>query len=489
MKVLQAVHYFLPRHQAGTEIYTAQLSRALRSRGAQVVVLASEDGAPAGRRFELVEDQWDGLRVVRLMRGEPPDFERSYLDPEIDALFARLLAELRPDVVHFQHTFRLSIGMIAECARAGIPAFLTLADFFYLCPPILLLRPRGELCPGPDPDACARCGNSIGALYSGTRAAAWSQSRRKLIRMSGEIVQGGADRLVRGAHAAKRHLPGSLLHAVRRLREARELADPDSAFARRRALIAARHDAMREALAAARLIISPSAFLRDKMIAAGLALPERIIHSDYGFDPAPFAARHQGAGVRGAGAPTRAASRAASRATSNHLRFGFIGTPVEHKGVHVAIEAMNLLTDTSAELIIHGDLTWFPAYARRLRRLARNPRIRFAGPFDHARIAEIFANLDALIVPSLWYENSPLTIHEAFLAQTPVIASNLGGMAELLSPGGGLTFIPADPASLASTLRPLIANPASLAELARAIPPVKTIAENAEEVMGLYQRG
>jgi glycosyltransferase involved in cell wall biosynthesis len=468
MKVLQVVHYFLPRHQAGTEIYTAQLARALRSQGAEVVILASEDGTPSAGRFELREDEWDGFRVVRLVRGEPPDFARSYLDPELDAIFARLLGELRPDVVHFQHTFRLSIGMIEECARAGIPAFLTLADFWHLCPPILLLKPRLELCPGPDPDACARCGNAIGALYSGARAAAWAQSKRQLVRISGEIVQAGSDRLVNAAHAAKRRLPGSLISGLRRLKQARELADPGSSFAHRRALIAARHEAMRKALAAAALVIAPSAFLREKMIAASLVAPERIIHSDYGFDPAPFAGL--------------------VRAPTDHLRFGFIGTPVEHKGVHVAVAAMNFLRDTDAELQVYGDLTWFPAYANRLRRLAQNPRVRFLGRIEHERVPEILANLDALIVPSLWYENSPLTIHEAFLAHTPVIAGNLGGMAELLAPGGGLTFSP-DPASLAATLRSLIANPALLADLARTIPPVKTIAENAQEMIGLYRKG
>ena len=54
------------------------------------------------------------------------------------------------------------------------------------------------------------------------------------------------------------------------------------------------------------------------------------------------------------------------------------------------------------------------------------------GEFKHSRIAEIFSEIDVLVVPSVWYENSPLVIQEAFLAGTPVIASDIGGIPELV---------------------------------------------------------
>ena len=234
-------------------------------------------------------------------------------------------------------------------------------------------------------------------------------------------------------------------------------------------MLDARRAVMGRALAAADLVIAPSDFLRKKYLEAGVVAPEKFLTSDYGFDHAPF--------------------RGLARTGSDHLRAGFIGTPVEHKGAHVAIEAMNHLRDTDAELMVYGDLTWFPAYARRLKRLAKNPRVRFPGRFENRDAARILSGLDALIVPSLWYENSPLTIHEAFMAQVPVIASDLGGMAELVKGGGGLTFKTGDPADLAARIRGLITDPEKLDGLRRSIPAVKTIEENAEELIGYYAGG
>lgn len=468
MKILLVVHYFLPRHQAGTEIYTGLLAQAFRELGHQVMIFTSEDDPRPSARFRLAPESWEGLPVFRLFRGEPPDFARSYTDPVIDEIFRSFLTERQPEVIHFQHTFRLSAGMIQVARRSGAKVALTLADFWFICPPILLLQPEFALCPGPEVERCARCGNAIGALYAGAPGASLQASDNALVRTSGKLAQAGADRAIRLAHALKRRLPRPAVEGLRRWKQARETADPDSSYRKRLALIAARQETMKNALAAADIVIAPSEFLRQKTIAAGAVASEKIIDSDYGFDPLPF--------------------QGLSRVRADHVRFGFIGTPVEHKGLHVAVAAMNLLSDTGAELQVHGDLSWFPAYARRLKRLAKNPRVRFLGRFDHAEIAKILSGMDALIAPSLWYENSPLTIHEAFLAQVPVIASDLGGMAELVGPGGGKVFSPGDPADLARVMRELIADPEEINRLRESIPPVKTIQDHAAELIMIYQR-
>ena len=63
------------------------------------------------------------------------------------------------------------------------------------------------------------------------------------------------------------------------------------------------------------------------------------------------------------------------------------------------------------------------------------------GQYDNKDIAGIFSVIDILVVPSIWHENSPSTIHAAFMARIPVITSNIGGMAELVQDGvNGLLF-------------------------------------------------
>src|SRR5690606_22752750 len=89
--------------------------------------------------------------------------------------------------------------------------------------------------------------------------------------------------------------------------------------------------------------------------------------------------------------------------------------------------------------------------------------------------------------PSLWFENSPLTIHEAFQGGVPVVVTDLGGMAELLRDGGGLLFRRGDPADLARVLARLADEPSLFHSLRASIPPVKSIETNAGEMDAIYR--
>jgi len=226
-----------------------------------------------------------------------------------------------------------------------------------------------------------------------------------------------------------------------------------------------------EMLEAVDLFIAPSHFLRDFFIAHGVPA-DRIIYSDNGMQVAHFA------GFR--------------REPSDQLRFGFIGTLIPSKGVHILIEAFNPVPPNRARLLIFGvDVPFdgWPGYDCDLRRMATNPSIAFMGGFANEQVADVLSSIDVLVVPSIWYENSPLTIHEAFLARIPVIAANLGGMAEYVHHmHNGLLFRPRDPADLRTQMMKLIENPGLLEVLRTNIPAVKSIAENAAEMEELYSR-
>jgi glycosyltransferase involved in cell wall biosynthesis len=100
--------------------------------------------------------------------------------------------------------------------------------------------------------------------------------------------------------------------------------------------------------------------------------------------------------------------------------------------------------------MIYGDPEAFPEYAARLRRIAANdPRIRFCGAFPNEKISDIFSTLDVLVVPSIWYENTPLVIYSAQACRCPVIASNLGVCGGGVHEENGLLFEPGNPADLA----------------------------------------
>lgn len=111
------------------------------------------------------------------------------------------------------------------------------------------------------------------------------------------------------------------------------------------------------------------------------------------------------------------------------------------------------------------------------------------GKYKRPEVAKVFSEIDVLVVPSLWYENSPLVIHEAFATGTPVLVSGIGGMAELVADGrGGLTFTVGSVQDLAAKMQKLGEDGSLRAALAEKAPKVKTIEENAREVEEVYQR-
>ena len=92
-----------------------------------------------------------------------------------------------------------------------------------------------------------------------------------------------------------------------------------------------------------------------------------------------------------------------------------------------------------------------------------------------------------MVVPSLWYENAPLVIREAFAANIPVIATNLGGMAEVVAHEvNGLLFERGNADDLAIQLRRIVEEPGLLGQLYQRVPPVKTIEEESAELAAIY---
>jgi glycosyltransferase involved in cell wall biosynthesis len=193
--------------------------------------------------------------------------------------------------------------------------------------------------------------------------------------------------------------------------------------------------------------------------------------SDYGFRPAPRRPRTRRPGK---GTP---------------LQIGFVGTLVWHKGVHVLIEAARRLDPSAFELVLYGDLNTFPDYVAELRKLAEGAPVRFKGGFHSTDTSDIYGEFDVLVVPSLWLENSPLVIHEAFQAGVPVVGSRMGGTADLVRHGEwGLLYDPTSAESLAAALQSIIDDPAVLDTWVSRLPEVKSIADDAREWERTYER-
>jgi glycosyltransferase involved in cell wall biosynthesis len=134
--------------------------------------------------------------------------------------------------------------------------------------------------------------------------------------------------------------------------------------------------------------------------------------------------------------------------------FLFLGRLSDEKGIDVLLQAADL---HGFSLKIIGD---GPLREQVEQRAARNPRIQYLGFRNREAITAELKKCKALVLPSVWYEGLPMTILEAFSTGTPVIASNLGGPAEIIADGvNGLHFRPGDAQDLVNKIRRLSSDP------------------------------
>ncbi len=159
-------HGYPPAYNAGSELYTQLVARALAARpGASVAVFSREEN-PLAPDYALHRGSDDGGAVQRFTLNAARAVTR-FADDAVDDAFARVLAETRPAVVHFQHLNHLSLGLPAAAKRAGAAVLFTLHDYWLLCPRGQFLQTgihagpdTWPLCDGQRDDKCAaRCMN------------------------------------------------------------------------------------------------------------------------------------------------------------------------------------------------------------------------------------------------------------------------------------------------------------------------------------------
>jgi glycosyltransferase involved in cell wall biosynthesis len=173
-------------------------------------------------------------------------------------------------------------------------------------------------------------------------------------------------------------------------------------------------------------------------------------------------------------------------------RFGFFGNVVPHKGVLVALEAARELKAAGAELeiILNGGLHFpEPRFRRAFEAAlaAAQGLVVDAGLYRREELDARMAEVGWVIVPSIWWENAPLVILEAFRRGRPVICSGIGGMAELVRDGvDGLHFRPGDPRALAALLARAAAAPDLWAQLRANLPGVPTVEDAVGRHLRLY---
>ena len=237
----------------------------------------------------------------------------------------------------------------------------------------------------------------------------------------------------------------------------------------------AREEHLRAHLLLADAYVSPSRFLVDRYVAWGLP-QERFRVIENGVDGAPVPARDFSGSTR-------------------RDRFAFFGQVTEFKGLPILLDAISRIPDElwgSATLsVFGGNLEFQPeAFQRRFHALveAAGRRVRFHGSYRQDELPGLMAEIDWVIVPSIWWENSPVVIQEAFLHRRPVIASGIGGMAEKIqNETDGLHFRAGSPESLADRLGRALRENGLWERLSAAAPRPPDLAAFGSDHLALYQ--
>jgi len=162
------------------------------------------------------------------------------------------------------------------------------------------------------------------------------------------------------------------------------------------------------------------------------------------------------------------------------INFGFMGRVIPTKGIKVLVDTFKKLPNE--QLSIYGNIG-------EQKRFLETKNIIFKGAYDNNNINEVLNDIDVLIVPSIWYENAPLVIQEAFLAGIPVITSDIGGMAELVKDKvNGFTFKVGSSEDLMTTIKKISNNPIILNSLDNSRNSVVDIEDDAKEIIKIYEK-
>lgn len=429
-KIMIAAHGFPPTHSAGAERRAERMAQWFTRQGHSVQVFAVEKvDAP---EFRVETREQDGFLVHRLYYDvKAGDHFRNLYDyPPVGDAFRALIERERFDLVHVISGYLLGGQVIHAAREHGLPVVLTLTEYWFMCARLNLIQASGQACTGPESDVkCAHC-----LLEDKRRYRLPAKAAPKLMDVFWKLA---------GQTAPVQSMTQQAAH---------------------------RRVTLKQALEAAHLVICPSRFLMNTF-------------AQYGFDTSRFLFLRQGLN-----APDPLPARMPSQGL---LRLGYIGQVKPHKGVDLLVEAVIALLKAGREvsLDIWGSLTEDADYVTRLQAQSEPyPAIRWNGRYTGAKVWEVVANLDALVIPSRWYENSPNAILEAYVMRLPVIGTDLGGMAELIEhERSGLLFRLNDAADLQRQIERLLDEPQLLEHLRQSIPPVKTVDEEMREILYHYQ--
>jgi glycosyltransferase involved in cell wall biosynthesis len=175
-------------------------------------------------------------------------------------------------------------------------------------------------------------------------------------------------------------------------------------------------------------------------------------------------------------------------------KFAYFGQINPFKGVDVVMDAFVKLSKEQRKRVsldIYGSgLHWQEeTYQDKINKiLAENKNmIRYHGSYESEELGRLMESVDWVVMGSIWWENSPLVIQEAYKFGKPVICPDIGGMAEKVKNGvSGIHYRARDSISLTTVIEKIIEGKIDYEKLYDQLPSIMTEEQCAAKHLSLY---
>jgi glycosyltransferase involved in cell wall biosynthesis len=381
--------------------------------------------------------------------------QRDITMQDMETVISNYLDGVKPDVMHVHSRLGLPISINRLASLRGISVFNTIHVYGYICQKRVMIDHLGEPCRGPfNLMKCSACTGRLDIAAEFRRARI--RNLKEFVKAKSGGIYGLMKRTKRSAGIG--WTPGVTPEesSVATRREIPELAEQ----------LRIRLDAGREALNTySDLVICVSNDVRQTLM--GFGIDEAKIH------------------VQHIGSTIAERQSKSDRPLYEPIVIGNIGGVNYYKGTHVLLDAIARLERRDFKVKIFGKYN--EQYVSELMKGRENLPVEFTGRYHPDELPEILKQIDVMVLPSICNDTAPQTIFESFSGGVPIIASNIGGFPDFVRQEvNGRLFRSGDSADLASQLSIVLNDPNLITEYRNAIPELKTITKNANELISLY---
>lgn len=379
--------------------------------------------------------------------------------PSVEKLVASHIENTKPDVVHIHSRvgFPASINKIAF--ERGAAVCNTIHTYGYICQKRVMIDRNGDPCAGPaDLRKCAACTGTLD----------YGRERRRLLSSN---YKGKLKKISPGLFTALRKIKAHM--------EARGGAGVKTAAR-----------------------VAPGQMSDDALDRLAKRLGVRLKHSIASLNESSdrvicvsqdvrdtlkrYGVREEKMLVQHIGSVIAERQRVEERPLRRPLVLGNIGGVNHYKGTHVLLEAAARTKNKDFIVKIFGK--YDQHYVDRLRRKIDKVPVEFTGRYRPEDLPKILKQIDVMVLPSICNDTAPQTIFESFSGGVPIIASRIGGFPDFVRHDeNGLLFEAGNSGDLAEKIDHLLDHPERIARYRANIPRLKTIEENARELVSLYE--